>query len=171
MINLIAAIDLNNGLGYKNELLCHLSNDLKHFKNLTSGHFVCMGRLTYDSIGNPLPNRTNIILTRNKDYKAPLGTFVYHSIEDVISEYNNLNNNESELFIIGGGDIFKQAMSYADRIYLTIIQNKFSHVDSYFPLIDLSEWQVVQGQTVHNKADSNNEYDHVFVTYEKRKKD
>jgi dihydrofolate reductase len=168
-INLIAAIDKNRGLGFNNELLVKLPSDMAHFKNLTTGHFIIQGRKTFESIGRPLPNRKNIILTRNKDYKAPHGTFIYHDIETVISEYQNLNNNESELFIIGGGELFSQSIELADRIYLTIIEHAFENVDSYFPPLSTIEWQVEHDKTIFHPADSNNEFDHYFLTYQRRK--
>lgn len=167
-ISLIACLDLNNSIGYKNQLLCRLRNDMKHFRQLTEGNFICMGRKTFESIGKPLSNRYNIILTRNKKYKAPQGTFVYYSLEDVINEYRNLNNNESELFIIGGSEIYYQAMPYADRICLTIIDHTFKRADSYFPKFSLDDWKPIE--CIENKADDENEYDHYFVTYERRTK-
>jgi dihydrofolate reductase len=169
MINLIAAVDLNNGLGYQNELLVKLSSDMSHFKKLTTGHFIVQGRKTFDSIGRPLPNRQNIILTRNKEYKAPVGTFVYHSIDEVVKQYKILNNNESELFIIGGGELFSQSLPYAERIYLTIIEHSFENCDSFFPPFSMMDWEVISDKTVFHPKDDKNEYDHYFVTYERRK--
>ena len=168
MINLIAAIDLQRGLGFNNDLLVKLPNDMKHFKKLTTGHFIVMGRRTFDSIGKPLPNRTNIILTRNKDYTAPYGTFVYHSIEDVVHAYHKQNNNESELFVIGGAEVYSQAIQYADRLYLTIIDHEFPKVDSFFPTFSMLDWKPVNN--IKNLADKNNLYDHYFVIYERRNK-
>jgi dihydrofolate reductase len=164
MINLIAAIDLNCGLGFNNELLVKLPNDMKRFRELTQNNFVCMGRKTFDSIGHPLPNRTNIILTRDKNYTSPHGTFIYHSIEEVISAYKTQNNNESELFFIGGEDIFFQALPYADRIHLTIIDHVFEHVDTHFPRINPRYWKAIKN--VENKADEKHPYGYYFVTYE-----
>jgi dihydrofolate reductase len=168
MINLIAAIDLNRGLGFNNDLLVKLPSDMRHFRELTTGHFIVQGRRTFASIGKPLPNRTNIILTRNKRYSAPYGTFVYHSIEDVIHAYHMQNNDESELFIIGGANIYSQAIHYADRLYLTIIDHEFMNVDSYFPTFSMLDWKPVSN--VENLADENNPYDHYFVEYQRRNK-
>lgn len=167
MINIIAAIDLNRGIGSNNDLLTKLPNDMKHFKELTTGHFVVQGRHTYESIGHPLPNRTNIILTRNKKYIPPVGTFVYHSIEDVINAYKNQNNNESDLWFIGGEKVYQQAIPYADRLYLTITDHEFPLADCYFPSFSMMDWKPIEN--VENKADENNLYDHYFVTYERRK--
>lgn len=164
MINLIAAIDLNCGLGYKNDLLIKLPNDLKRFRELTQNNFVVMGRKTYESIGHPLPHRHNIILTRNKNYKAPYGTFVYHSIDEVINAYKTQNNGESELYFIGGEDIYYQALSYADRIHLTIIKHVFEKVDTHFPRLNPRYWKAIKN--IENKADENHPYDYHYVTYE-----
>jgi dihydrofolate reductase len=171
MINLIAAIDRNRGLGFNNELLVKLPSDMSHFKKLTTGHFIVQGRKTYDSIGHPLPNRHNIILTRNKDYKAPVGTFVYHDIETVIKQYKLLNNNESELFIIGGSELFSQTLEFADRIYLTIIEHSFENVDSFFPELSTVDWKVVSEETIYKPRDDKNEFDLYFLTYQRRNKE
>lgn len=168
MINLIAACGLNNEIGHQNKLLCKLDNDMEHFVKLTTGNFVCMGRKTFESIGKPLKNRTNIILTRDENYKAPFGTYVFHSIEDVIKQYK-LNNDETELFFIGGSEVYSQAIPYASRLYLTIIENNFPHADSFFPQFSMMDWKVVSDQTIFHPKDDKNEYDHFFVTYERRK--
>jgi dihydrofolate reductase len=169
VINIIAACGLNNEIGIENKLLCKLDNDMEHFIRLTTGNFVCMGRKTYESIGKPLKNRQNIILTRDVNYKAPVGTFVYHSVDDVIKAYNNLNNNESELFFIGGSEIYSQVIPYATRIYLTIIEHKFENADAFFPPFSMMDWKIVSDKTVFHPKDDVNEYDHYFVTYERRK--
>jgi dihydrofolate reductase len=166
-ISLIAACDYNNAIGNNNELLVKLPNDMKHFQKLTTNNFVCMGRKTYDSIGHPLKNRTNIILTRNKKYKAPLGTFVYHDIQEVIHDYQNQNNDENELFIIGGSEVYSQALQFANRIHLTIIEHTFPEVDSYFPKFNLVDFKPISCEK--HEADENNPYTHYFVTYERRK--
>lgn len=164
-INLIAACGNNREIGYKNKLLCHLPNDLKHFKNLTQGNIVCMGRKTYESIGEVLPNRHNIVLTHNTDFKAPF-VYVYHSVEDVLREYESYSNKEAELFIIGGEQVYKQFLKYADKIYLTIIENHFPRVDSYFPPFSFLDWKVTEN--IKNEADEKNLYNHSFITYERR---
>jgi dihydrofolate reductase len=166
VINLIAAIGVNRELGYKNQLLCHLPNDLKHFKELTQGNICVMGRKTYESIGKPLPNRQNVILTHQKDYEAPSRVYVYHSVEDILKQYESYGNKEMELFIIGGEQIYKQFLKYADRIYLTIIEKQFSRVDTYFPPFSFLEWKVTS--RVRQEIDQDNPYVHHFVTYERR---
>jgi dihydrofolate reductase len=165
-ISIIAAIGLNRELGYNNKLLCHLPNDLKYFKKLTIAQFVVMGRKTYESIGHCLPNRHNIVLSRDITYNVPDGAYVYNSLDDVINEYKSYNNNENELFIIGGADIYRQALPKANKIYLTIIDHKFENVDAYFPPFSLDEWEVTEN--IKNVVDEKNPYDHYFVTYKRR---
>lgn len=169
MISLVASCDLNGGIGYKNDLLVRLSNDMKYFKQVTTSgetNLMLMGRKTYESIGKPLPHRQNLILTHNKKFKAPVRCHVYHSIEDVLREYQN-GEGKVNLWIIGGSEVYKQFIEYADRIYLTIIDHKFDKVDAVFPKFSLDEWKVVDN--VENEADEKNPYDHHFVTYERRK--
>jgi dihydrofolate reductase len=167
MINFIVAADLSNGIGYQNELLVKLPADMKRFRRLTTNNIVVMGRKTYDSIGKPLPNRINVILTRDKDYKAPTGTFVYNDIEQVIHDYKHQNNNESELFIIGGSEIFKQSWQYADRIYLTEIDYRFPKKDSYFIPISFLEWKLIDEE--RHEKDEKNPYNYSFKVFERRK--
>ncbi len=134
-ISLIVAADKENGIGVDNKLLCHLPDDLKFFKSVTVGHTVVMGRKTYDSIGKPLPNRKNIILSRNESYNVE-GCKIIHSIPELITyldDYENQSNNE--IFIIGGESIFKQTIQYVSKIYFTRIEHTFN-ADSFFPKID-----------------------------------
>lgn len=168
MINLIAALGLDREIGYKNQLLCDLPNDMKRFRQLTTGNIVIMGRKTFQSIGKPLPNRKNIILTHKPKSDFPSDVYVYHSVEDILRQYENYAEKQVEVFVIGGSSTYKQFLPYADRIYLTIINNKFPHADSYFPRISLDEWRVIEH--IENKADDKNMYDYDFVTYERKTK-
>jgi dihydrofolate reductase len=120
MISIIVAIAQNGIIGGENNLLWHIKEDLLHFKNITTGHPVVMGRKTFESIGKPLPNRTNVVITRQKDYKIE-GGIVVHSLDEAIG----LFPPEEEIFIIGGGEIYKQAWSIADRLYITWIDAPF----------------------------------------------
>lgn len=165
MIHLIAAIDLNRGLGNNNELLIKLPNDMKHFRQLTTGQFCVFGRKTYESIGKPLPNRQNVIVTRDVNYDVP-NAFVYNSLEDVIFEYQSYNDNGNELFICGGADIYQQALPYADKIHLTIIDHVFENTDTFFPQINLKYWKPVKN--IKNTKDEQHPHDFYFVTYEPR---
>jgi len=164
-INLIVCHDRAGAIGFQNNLLAHQSEDLKRFKRLTLNNYVLMGSRTYESIGRLLPKRHNIILSRNKKYKVAPGGFVRHSLEDVIKEYK-LNNNEQELFICGGSDVYKQAIPYVDKMYITVIDHKFDKVDSIFPEFDMDEWESV-GYEKH-PADENNEFDYWFITYKRK---
>ena len=130
MISIIVAIQKKDrGLGYQNKLLHRIADDLKRFKKLTDGHPIIMGRKTYDSIGRPLPNRTNIVITRNNDWSQN-GVRVVQSIEEAITEAKKIDTEE--VFIIGGGQIYDQSINMADRLYLTIIDgNELS--DAFFP--------------------------------------
>ena len=129
IISIIAAIGKNLELGKDNKLLWYIPDDMKRFKMLTMGHPVIMGRTTYQSIGRPLPGRINIILTRDNSYKAP-GCIVAYSLEEALTIARE--TDDKEVFIIGGGKVYEQAMNIADKLYLTIVEGKFD-ADTYFP--------------------------------------
>lgn len=158
-ISMIVAADEQNGIGKNNELLCHLPADLKYFKNLTTGHAILMGRKTYESIGKPLPNRTNIIISKNVNKIE--GCQVFNSIEEGINFAKSMN--ETELFIIGGDSIYKQSLLFTDIIYLTRIHYTFN-ADAFFPCLDIN-WKII----ANNKqlADEKNRFDYSFQTFEK----
>lgn len=136
MLIMIAAVSLNNGLGKDNKMIWHLPDDFKHFKRLTTGHPIIMGRKTFESLPGILPNRSHIIITRQKGYK-PKGVIVVHSLEDAIK----LIPAGEDGFIIGGGEIFKEAMPYADKLEITRVYASFE-ADAFFPEIG-PEWQLV----------------------------
>jgi len=141
-ISIIAAVGPNRELGKDNKLLWHISEDMKRFKELTTGKIVVMGRKTYESLGKPLPNRTNIIITRDPNYKAE-GCLVVHSLTEAIKRSkikNQKSKIENEVFIIGGGEIYKQALPLADKLYLTVVEGKFE-ADTFFP--DHSEFKKI----------------------------
>lgn len=133
-VSAIAAIGKNRELGKGNNLLWRIPHDLARFKSITMGHPVIMGRKTFESIGRPLPGRPNIIITRDKSFEAE-GCLVTHSIEDAFEEAKDLD--DEEVFIIGGGEIYKQAMPYVDKLYLTLIHDE-KEGDVFFP--DYSEF-------------------------------
>jgi dihydrofolate reductase len=168
-LSLIACCDLNRAIGNEQRLLCHLPKDLNRFKELTTDSMCIQGRLTYESIiemnGKPLPNRVNIVLTKDKSYKASPSTFVYHSVEDVLKHYKG-HGEHQEVFIIGGSTLYEQFMPYVDQLYLTIIDHRFDHADSFFPEIDYSKWKVASFK--RNKADDKHPYDYKFLKYVKR---
>ena len=159
MITVIAAIGKNNELGKENDLIWHLPADLKRFKKLTSGHHIIMGRNTYESIGKPLPNRTTIIITSNKNYQQK-GCLTASSIEEAIQ----LAKNDSEIFIIGGAQIYKQVLAskIIDRLDITHVHGSFD-ADVFFPEINIEHWKEVHREDF--KADDKNKYDYSFVSY------
>ena len=145
MISIITAIGKNNAIGRDNRLLWHIPDDLRHFKKITTGNIIVMGRKTYESIGKPLPNRTNIVVTSDKKYKAD-GCLVKHSLEEVLNEAKNYGNKE--VFIIGGGQIYQQALPHADKLYLTIVDDE-PEADTFFP--DYSEFKNVISEENHEQ--------------------
>jgi len=160
ILSLIAAIGKNNEIGKKNELLWHLPADMKHFKNITSLHTVIMGRKTFESIGRPLPNRKNIVITRNVNYKTK-GIEAVKSVEKAIALFENSNE---EIFFIGGGEIYRQAIKYADKLYITYIDKEFTNADTFFPVIG-PEWKEKNREDF--SVDDKNLYHYSFVEYEK----
>ncbi|MBQ7855787.1 MAG: dihydrofolate reductase [Alistipes sp.] len=135
MVSIIVAIAENGVIGDKNTLLWHIREDMVRFRTTTSGHPVVMGRKTYDSIGRPLPKRTNVVITRDAALQIE-GCTVVHSLQEAIS----LFPSDEEVFIIGGTQIYTQAMEYADRLYLTIVHRPYEG-DASFPEIDYSQWR------------------------------
>jgi len=131
-LSIIVAIDKNRGIGKDNKLLCHLSNDLKRFKKITTGRTIVMGSTTYESIGRPLPNRINIVVTFNPDYKAE-GCLVFNSLDLAIAEAKKIE--AEEVFITGGASIYKQTIDIVDRLYITLIDAEFE-ADTFFPEYD-----------------------------------
>jgi dihydrofolate reductase len=161
IISLIVVADEHNGIGKNNQLLCHLPADLKYFKQTTTGHHIVMGRKTYDSVGKPLPNRVNIVITRNSLLSLP-GCVVVADLQQAISYA--AENGETELFITGGGTIYEQAMGIANRIYLTRIHHNFE-ADTFFPAIEPTMWKELSSE--FNEQDEKNKYDYTFQVLEK----
>lgn len=161
MITIIAAIATNNALGKNNDLIWHLPADLKRFKKLTSGHHIVMGRNTFESIGRPLPNRTTIIITRNKDYFKE-GCLIAYSLEEALE----LAKFDDEIFIIGGAQIYDYALknNLADALEITLVHHSFD-ADAFFPKIDTSIWKEVKRED--HIADANNKFDYSFLRFEK----
>ena len=160
MITLIAAAAENNALGKDNDLLWHLPEDFKRFKQITSGHYIIMGRKTFESFPKPLPNRTHIIITRQEEYLVE-GCLVVHSLEDALE----IAPQNEEIFIIGGAQIYKQALPFADKIDLTRVHIELD-ADAFFPEFNTSEWNLVFSEK-HFK-DEKHQYDFTFETYLKK---
>ena len=159
IVSAIVAIGENNAIGKNNQLLWHMPADLKHFKDITSGHTIIMGRKTFDSVGKPLPRRRNIVVTR-QDIAIP-GCEVVKSVDEALA----LCEGEEEVFIGGGAEIYKVAMEQTDRIYLTIIHQSFD-ADTFFPELNYSEW----AETVRKDypADEKNLIPYSFITLDRR---
>ena len=161
MISLIAAIGKDNELGKGNTLLWNMPGDMKHFRETTSGHPVIMGRKTFESIGKPLPNRQNVVITRDKTYLRH-GVDVAHSLEEALSLFKNKNE---EIFIIGGAEIYKQAMLFADKLYITHIEAEDKNADIFFPEIIPIVWNEISHE--EHKKDEKNPFNYTFSLYER----
>ncbi|HCO67682.1 MAG TPA: dihydrofolate reductase [Dysgonomonas sp.] len=161
-INLIAAIDENNAIGKNNQLLCHLPNDLKYFKSVTEGNTVIMGRNTYMSLPNgALPKRRNIVLSKNPDLKIENAETAF-SLQQAIEK----TENEEQVFIIGGGSVYKEAIDIADKLYITLIHHRFEGADTFFPDIDDTIWEEISRK--ENPGDEKNKYAHTFIIYRRK---
>ncbi len=159
MLSLIVAIDENNAIGIHGDMLCHLPNDLRHFKNTTSGHTVIMGKRTLFSLPKyPLPNRRNIVLSSQPDYSIE-GVEWVQSIE----EAQQAVVTEEEAFIMGGGIVYNQFMPIADKLYITHIHHAFPEADTYFPAINPNAWQLISCE--HHEADERHAYAYSFCEY------
>ena len=162
MISLLVAMDKNRVIGFENDLPWHLPKDLKFFKEKTTGNTIIMGRMTYESIGKALPNRRNIVLTR-KDGKYPEGVEVINDIE-LINKWNKEKPND-EFFVIGGGKLFEQVLPYADRMYITEIDESFKG-DIHFPKFSEADWSITT--KTKGEKNENNPYDYYFLQYDRK---
>lgn len=160
-ITIIVAAGENDAIGKDNQLIWHLSADLKRFKTLTSGHCIIMGRKTFESFPKPLPNRTHIVISRQPNYNVPTGVIVVNNLDDAL----DAAKNDTQPFIIGGGEIYKQAMAFANKIELTRVHASFD-ADTFFPKIDCNIWKEIQSS--YHPKDDNHEYAFTFLSYERR---
>lgn len=149
----------NRVIGNHNQLPWHLPADLKHFKNITMGHPIIMGRKTYESIGRPLPGRLNIIITRDKNYQAP-GCTVVNSIEDALS----ITQENDEIFIIGGASLYQSMLPFTQRLYLTLIHQEIEG-DAYFPELNMNDWVEIERNT--HLAEDAHSYSYSFLVFER----
>ena len=160
-VAIIVIVDENNGIGKDGDLLCHLPNDLKHFKKLTTGHIIIMGRKTYESLRKgAVPNRINIVITSDNADNYP-GCIVARSVDEALL----LTKNKEKVFIIGGGKIYNSTLHLANKLYLTRIHHKFEDVDTFFPEIDFNNWELIEEEK--HKADEKHLYDYSFLCYQK----
>ncbi|WLR43673.1 dihydrofolate reductase [Bacillus carboniphilus] len=157
MISLILAMDENRLIGKDNGLPWYLPNDLKYFKKVTMNHIVVMGRKTFQSIGKPLPGRKNIVITRNSSFQAE-GCEVIHALDELEKI------NDEEIFVIGGSQVYKEMLPFADKLYITKINATFEG-DSYFPPINENEWTLVSSEK--GVVDERNLYNHQFLVYKR----
>ncbi len=160
MISIIVAADENNTIGKDNDLIWHLPDDLKFFKEKTSGHAIIMGRKTFESVGKPLPKRVNIIITRDTSFK-PKHCVVVHSLADALKEAAKTDQNP---FIVGGEQIYRLALPFTDVVYLTRVHNQFDG-DRHFPELR-EEWKQVESRA--HEADEKHAHSFTFKTYKKR---
>jgi dihydrofolate reductase len=160
-LSAIVAMAPNRVIGANDTLPWRLPADLKRFKQLTMGHTLILGRKTYESIGRPLPGRTFIVVTRQRDY-APEGVKVAHSVDEALA----MARGEDEVFIAGGAELYAQTMDRLDRLYLTHIEREFPG-DTYFPEVDLSGWRLIEEE--HHPAASEADLPFSFLTYERQR--
>lgn len=169
-LSIISAVANNNVIGKDNQLLWKLSEDLKRFKSLTLDHIIIMGQKTYESIGKPLPNRFNIIITDDYEFKIePMkmdnsDVRIVHSIEHALDSAEYYNDNDLEVFVIGGGSIYKQFMKYCHRLYITRIYKDFDG-DAFFPEIDTEIWELVWNDDMKKE----NDFEYQYQIYNKKK--
>lgn len=162
ILSIIAAAAENNALGKNNDLLWHLPDDFKRFKRLTSGHKIIMGRKTFESFPKPLPNRTHIIISRDRDYTVKYeDCIIVHSMKEALS----LVKNDPLSFIIGGGEIYKLGLEYANQIELTRVHETFE-ADTFFPEFDNDKWQLTKEE--YHPKDGRHKFDFTYLTYTKK---
>lgn len=161
-ISLVAAVARNNAIGKDNTLLWHLPADFRHFKNTTSGHYILMGRKTFDSFPKPLPNRTHLIITRRPDMKVPENCFAFSSVKAALQFAET--RGEEVVYVIGGGEIYRETMGIANELVITHVEATFKDADTFFPEIG-NDWHPVS-ETLF-KADEKNNYDFTITVYER----
>lgn len=160
-ITLIAAAGEKNEIGIDNELLWHLPDDFKRFKEITIGHKIIMGRKTFESFPKPLPKRTHIVITRDLNYKIPHeDCTVVHSLQEALDLYKN-----EDVFVIGGGEIYTQALPFSNFIELTRVHGTFK-ADTFFPEVHDEEWELIKKE--YHPKDVNHNYDFTYLTYARK---
>lgn len=163
IVSIIVAVAENGVIGSDNQLIWHLSDDLKNFKKITSGHCIIMGRKTFESIGRPLPNRTNIILSRDKNYKKD-GCIILNSLSQALT--HSKERGEREAFIIGGQAVYNASYDIADKLYLTKV-NASPPGDAFFKKIQLNHWKLISQRNV--KKNEHNDFDYEMLELERKK--
>ncbi|MGI6572550.1 MAG: dihydrofolate reductase [Fermentimonas sp.] len=162
-VAIIVAVDEQNGIGRKGELLCHLPADLKHFKEITTGHVIIMGRKTYESLPKgALPNRRNIVLTSDKKTEDYPGCIVVRSLEEAFA----CTNDKEIAFIIGGERVYRSSLHLADTLYITRVHHTFDEVDTFFPEVNTDKWELVEEK--RHEKDDKHDHSFSFQTYVKK---
>lgn len=164
-LSILVAMSSNRVIGKNNALPWHLSPDLKHFKTLTMGRAIIMGRKTYESIGRPLPGRTNVVITRQKDYQAK-GAIIVNSVDEALKVCSAHDDANGEAFLIGGAELYRQTIAHCHRLYITEIQRDFDG-DTFFPEFNVGEWQEITREKHYSEVDS---LEYHFVTYDHKTK-
>lgn len=159
-LSLIAAIGKNRELGYQNKLLFNIPKDMANFKQMTVGHVVIMGRKTFESIGRALPNRTNIVVTRDDKFEVPSGVIKVSSVEKALDEAKEYEENET--FVIGGAQIYEQFLPFADKLYLTVVDKEVKDADAFFP-----EYNKDFKRIISSRTDSDNGHKFTFIELER----
>ncbi|MFA6924595.1 MAG: dihydrofolate reductase [Bacteroidales bacterium] len=160
VISIIVAVAENNVIGKDNKLIWHLPADLVNFKKITMGHHIIMGRKTFESIGKPLPGRTSVIITKQKDYKVD-GCITANSLEEALG----IASNDTEVFIVGGAEIYRQSIDIADKIYFTKVYENFGG-DVFFPEIDMNKWEI--SSKTDFLPDEKNKIQYSFIIFVKK---
>lgn len=161
-IHAIVAIDENGAIGRQGGLLCHLPVDMRHFKQVTMGYSIVMGRKTFESFPRrPLPGRQNIVITRNARWQHE-GVTVAHSLAEAIQAAQT-----PDVFIIGGAQVYEQALPLVDVLHLTVIHARWASADAFFPPLKMDEWEEVERE--HHASDSRNAYELDFITLKRRR--
>lgn len=155
-VSIVVAAADNNAIGKDNQLLWHLPNDLKHFKNITTGGTIIMGRKTFESIGKPLPNRVSIVISTQKDFDGK-GAIVVSSLDVALEKCKG----KDEVFIIGGGEIYKYSLPKTNVIYLTKVHSTFENADTFFPELNANEWKTVSEEK--QQPDEKHKYAYSFI--------
>lgn len=163
-LSIIAAVGRNGEIGINNKLPWSIPEDMKRFKEITSRHTVIMGRKTFESIGRPLPNRKNVIITNRKNFTAPEGCIVVDSVESAFQE----TVNDGEVFVIGGAKIYESMLPLVERMYITAVDKEFE-ADTYFPEFDQSEWKI-SWVSIGHRTESESPVNFSYIIYERIKK-
>ena len=161
-ISIIVAIAQNNAIGKDNKLLWHIKDDLQLFKRTTLNHVIIMGRKSYESIGRPLPKRTNVVITRKRNYN-PAGVMVFNSLNDA---FDHFRKTEDEVFVIGGGEIYRQSLDDAHVLHISHVHTSVEEADTFFPKVKWEEWE--ETEELSFKASPTNDFGFTYKKYLKK---